>query len=114
MPLTQDASVTDLFLLSRTDAIVGSDSSFGAFAAWYGNISHIIAKSGPMDWSYYAGKKGFFASLADAFDGADSSMRTMGTLSKLENAPVAHAVMKAITDAPRGAVEMKATNLPVE
>ncbi|HVT75241.1 MAG TPA: hypothetical protein VHD69_02415 [Candidatus Paceibacterota bacterium] len=58
--VSKENSVVDLFLLSYTDAIIGSDSSFGAFAAWHGNIPHIIAKKGPMDWSYYAGKTTYF------------------------------------------------------
>ena len=53
-------AVTDLFLLSRCDTVIGSDSSFGNFAAWYGNIPHIVATKEPVDWSYYADKKEYF------------------------------------------------------
>lgn len=48
--ISKENSVTDLFLLSKTDVILGSDSSFGAFAAWYGNIRHIIFKKEKMDF----------------------------------------------------------------
>jgi hypothetical protein len=48
--ISKENSVTDLFLLSKTTAILGSDSSFGAFAAWYGNIPHIIFKNEAMDF----------------------------------------------------------------
>lgn len=58
--ISKEDAVTDLFMLSETDTILGSDSSFGAFASWYGNIPHIIFKKGPIDWSYYEDKKGFF------------------------------------------------------
>jgi hypothetical protein len=58
--ISKEDAVTDLFLLSSTDAIIGSDSSFGAFASWYGNIPHITMKNGPMDWDYYADKREFF------------------------------------------------------
>jgi hypothetical protein len=53
-------SIEDLFMLSKTDLILGSDSSFGNFAAFYGNIPHIIFKKEPLDWEYYADKAGFF------------------------------------------------------
>jgi glycosyltransferase involved in cell wall biosynthesis len=45
--------ITDTFLLSRCDAVIGSDSTLGHFAAYYGNIPHIIVKREPMDWEYY-------------------------------------------------------------
>jgi hypothetical protein len=53
-------AVEDLFMLSKTDIILGSDSSFGDFAAWYGNIPHVIFKNEPVDWEYYRDKKSFF------------------------------------------------------
>ncbi len=53
-------AVEDLFLLSKTNAIIGSDSSFGAFAAYIGNIPHIVMKKEMMDWLYLKGKKEFF------------------------------------------------------
>ena len=58
--ISKENSVTDLFLLSKTDTILGSDSSFGGFASWYGNIPHIIFKNEPVDWAYYTDKSGFF------------------------------------------------------
>lgn len=57
--ISKENSVTDLFLLSKTDVVIGSDSSFGAFAAWYGNIPHVIFKNEQMDWQYYKDKAGF-------------------------------------------------------
>ncbi len=56
---TADA-VTDLFTLSSTDAIIGSNSSFGHFAAWYGNIPHIVATKEPIEWSYYSRQNTYF------------------------------------------------------
>jgi len=53
-------AVTDLYLLSKTDTVIGSDSSFGHFASWYGNIPHIVATSTPIDWLYYEDKKVYF------------------------------------------------------
>lgn len=53
-------AVYDLFLLSSTDAVIGSNSTFGAFAAYYGNIPHIVATKEPMDWNYYRNRNEFF------------------------------------------------------
>ncbi|OHA17034.1 MAG: hypothetical protein A3C79_01995 [Candidatus Taylorbacteria bacterium RIFCSPHIGHO2_02_FULL_45_28] len=58
--ISKENAITDLFLLSSTDTVIGSDSSFGAFAAWYGNVPHIVMTKNPIDWSYYAGKKEYF------------------------------------------------------
>ena len=58
--ISKENAVTDLFILSKTDTIIGSDSSFGAFASWYGNIPHIIMTNHPVDWIYYIDKKEYF------------------------------------------------------
>lgn len=50
----------DLFVLASCDVIIGSDSTFGNFASYYGNIPHIIMKNDSMDWSYYADKNTYF------------------------------------------------------
>ncbi|TSD03483.1 MAG: Uncharacterized protein Athens071416_164 [Parcubacteria group bacterium Athens0714_16] len=52
--------VEDLFLLSKTKTILGSNSSFGNFASWYGNIPHIIFSKEKTDWNYYLDKKEYF------------------------------------------------------
>lgn len=57
---SKENAVTDLFLLSATDTVIGSDSSFGNFASWYGNIPHIVMSSNPMDWEFYENKKEYF------------------------------------------------------
>jgi hypothetical protein len=51
----------DLFVLAGCDAVVGSDSTFGHFAAWLGDVPHIIMKTEPMDWAYYRGTRAFFS-----------------------------------------------------
>jgi hypothetical protein len=58
--ISKEKAVIDLFLLSSCDEILGSDSSFGAFASWYGNIPHIIMTKENMDWEYYKDKTTFF------------------------------------------------------
>ena len=58
--ISKEHAVVDLFLLSKTDTIIGSDSSFGHLASWFGNIPHIVMKSEKMDWEYYKDKNGYF------------------------------------------------------
>lgn len=53
--------VTDLYTLASCDALIGSDSTLGHFAAYYGNIPHIIMKNEDMDWGYYRDQKSYFA-----------------------------------------------------
>jgi protease-4 len=58
-------------------------------------------------------KKGLFASLGDAFSSTSAGVRAMDGLATLEQAPMVRATMEAVTAAPHGDVEMRATNLPV-
>lgn len=60
MELAKGNAVEDLFLLSKTDIIIGSDSTYGDFAAYYGNIPHIVMTNSPVDWNYYRGRKTYF------------------------------------------------------
>lgn len=52
--------IEDLFLLASCNVVIGSDSSFGNFAAYYGNIPHIVFQNEPVDWTYYTGKTQYF------------------------------------------------------
>lgn len=52
--------VEDIFFLSITDVIIGSDSTFGAFASYYGNIPFIVFQKDGIDWEYYKNKTSFF------------------------------------------------------
>ncbi len=54
--------VEDLFFLASTDVIIGSDSTFGAFASYYGDIPFIVFQKDGVDWGYYKNKTGFFPS----------------------------------------------------
>ena len=58
--VSKSNAVTDLFLLSSTDTIIGSDSTFGAFASYYGNLPFIVMQKNAMDWEYYQDKKEYF------------------------------------------------------
>lgn len=57
---SKENAVTDIFLLAACDAVIGSNSSFGHFASWYGNVPHIVAQTESMDWSYYHGHTEYF------------------------------------------------------
>ncbi|MEK7621563.1 MAG: alpha-1,2-fucosyltransferase [Patescibacteria group bacterium] len=50
----------DLFTLAATDIVIGSDSSFGNLAAYFGNIPHVVITKEPIDWAYYQGKIRYF------------------------------------------------------
>ncbi len=52
--------IEDLYLLSLCDTIIGSNSSFGNFAAYYGDKPHIIFQKEKMDWAYYKNKNQYF------------------------------------------------------
>jgi hypothetical protein len=58
--VSKQNAVTDLFLLASTDTIIGSNSTFGAFASYYGNIPLIVMQNTPIDWEYYRDKTKYF------------------------------------------------------
>ncbi len=58
--VSKENAVADLFLLASMDAIIGSNSTFGAFASYYGNIPFIVMQKESMDWTYYLDKTKFF------------------------------------------------------
>lgn len=57
---TNFGEAEDLYALSQTDIVIGSDSTFGAFASYYGDIPFIVFKKDGVDWSYYYNKEGYF------------------------------------------------------
>jgi protease-4 len=56
--------------------------------------------------------KGFFAVLDEVFSGTAAGVRVMQGLARVADAPVARAVLRAVDEAPRGGIEMRATGLP--
>ncbi len=52
--------IEDLYLLSLCDTIIGSNSSFGNFAAFYGNKPHIVFQKEKMNWEYYKNRTAYF------------------------------------------------------
>lgn len=58
--VSKNNAVIDLFLLASADIVMGSNSTFGAFASYYGNIPFIVMQKNSMDWDYYRDKTKFF------------------------------------------------------
>lgn len=58
--VSKKSPVEDMMTLAQCDAILGSNSSFGNFAAYYGNVPHIVFEKDAMDWIYYRGKSAYF------------------------------------------------------
>ena len=58
--ISKHSGPEDLFILSACDIIVGSDSTFGNFASYYGNIPHIVMTNEDIDWKYYKNRTEYF------------------------------------------------------
>ncbi len=58
--ISENDYMTDLLLLSSTDVILGTNSSFGCFAAYYGNKVFIPFSQAPIDWLWYMEHSEFF------------------------------------------------------
>lgn len=58
--INKGSAIEDLYALSLCDVIIGSNSTFGNFAAYYGNKPHIILQKGAMDWEYYRNQVAYF------------------------------------------------------
>jgi protease-4 len=59
-------------------------------------------------------REGLFEALGDMLGGTFAGARAMEGLSAIAQVPVARAALSAFEAAPRGGVEMRATNLPVQ
>jgi len=51
---------TNLLLLSKCSAIIGTNTSFCNLAAWFGDVPHIVTTKNPIDWGYYQDKRQYF------------------------------------------------------
>lgn len=63
----QGNAMEDLFTLAKTEVIIGSNSTYGAFASYYGNIPFIIFEHSGIEWDYYRDKKGYFENKKSTF-----------------------------------------------
>jgi len=53
------SEVSDLFTLAACDLIIGSNSTYGAFASYYGDVPFLVFSRGPTDWSGIDAKCGY-------------------------------------------------------
>ncbi len=56
--ISNGSILADLTALSMTDIIIGSDSTYGAYAAYYGNIPIVVFDKKEIDWKA-VGSRGF-------------------------------------------------------
>lgn len=62
----------------------------------------------------FPGHKNFFTALQEAIGGTAAGVRVMEGLAQIEEAPAAREMIQAIDAAPRGDIEMRATDLPAQ
>ena len=58
---------TNLFLLARCSAVIGTNTTFSNVAAWFGTVPHIVTTHEPMDWEYYRNKAAYFENTYATF-----------------------------------------------
>jgi len=58
--LPEGNEAEDLFTLSKTDIIIGSNSTYGAWASYYGDIPFVVFERNGIDWEYYRDKQRYF------------------------------------------------------
>jgi protease-4 len=73
-----------------------------------------IAADERVVFTRYPQSEGVFEAVRDAMSGSMAGVRVMEGLSMFAQAPAAHAVLQALSEAPRGDIEMRAINLPVQ
>ena len=58
--LSKGDPVQDVYTLSLTDVVIGTNSTFGAYASYYGNIPFVVFDKNGLDWEYYRDKTKYF------------------------------------------------------
>ena len=71
-----------------------------------------IAPDAQVVFKRYPRQKSFFETVNELFGGTEATMRMIGGLNTLLNAPPLRAVMAAEDALPRHSIELRATNLP--
>jgi protease-4 len=71
-----------------------------------------IAPSERISFRFYPRQKGFFELLSDLFGNSEAGAHAVQGFVTLMNAAPVRAVVGAVSDLPRGGVELRATNLP--
>jgi hypothetical protein len=75
-------AVADLICLSRCDWILGSNSTFGGFASWYGDKPFVIMNAGGVEWSRYGERHGYVedpAFVMNLLKGIDEGFKADGS-----------------------------------
>ncbi len=54
------SAVADLLVLAACDVILGSNSTFGGFASYYGDVPFVVMQRSGIDWDHYRDRRGFF------------------------------------------------------
>jgi protease-4 len=97
---------------ARSRGLVDDLGGFWTAVADAKKLAHIAAGE-RVSFKIYPKKTSFFAALTSAFNSTAAGVRTLQGLEAIEQVPIARAFLRGIEDAPRGEIEMKATNLPV-
>ena len=58
--VSNNSEIVDLLVLASCDYILGSNSTFGGFASYFGDKPLIVFRRGGIDWDHYTGRAGFF------------------------------------------------------
>ena len=77
------------------------------------NTSKIPAKT-RIVFRRYPRPHGFFDALDNIFGESEASVRALQGLAAIADTPLGRATLNALAETPRGGVELRATNLPVE
>ena len=72
-----------------------------------------IPQASRIVFKRYPRPHGFFDAVSEFFGESEASMRAMQGWSTLANTPAARAVIGGLASTPRGGIEMRATNLPL-
>ncbi|MGN6517727.1 MAG: signal peptide peptidase SppA [Rhizomicrobium sp.] len=72
-----------------------------------------LPQGGAVAFKRYPAPRGFFASVGSMFDSTAAGVRAMQGLGAIESLPVARALLEAAVQSQRSALELRATNLPI-
>ena len=97
---------------ARGRGLVDELGGFWTAVADAKKLAH-IAPGERVAFKIYPKKTNFLAALGSAFGSTAAGVRALEGLTAIEEMPFARALLRGVQDAPRGEIEMKATNLPV-
>ncbi len=71
-----------------------------------------MAPGDRVSFALYPRKKGLFGAMDEAFSGTAAGVRVVQEMDAMMNAPEARSLVRAISEVPRGGIELRATGLP--